>query len=232
MAVIIETSMVPNLVPLMLHFATVLGPAWTVVLFTVEESWTAPPSTSFQRAVGDGHVEVRFLPPGTVLKDVDTVSSFLTKPWLWEQVQSAPRVLFFQSDSIICSKSSLAVEDFIQYDFIGAPIDPKYGEGFNGGLSLRNPSLFLQITREVDFASSGVAFEDQWYYQELRARAERSDSEIALPSPDVAKMFAVETLYSEQPLGYHQPRRWQSERMPQIEEWCPEVNMLIGRRLQ
>jgi hypothetical protein len=39
------------------------------------------------------------------------------------------------------------MEDFLEYDFIGAPIDPDlgFGEGFNGGLSLRNRSLMLDI---------------------------------------------------------------------------------------
>ncbi|KAK1771528.1 hypothetical protein QBC33DRAFT_156269 [Phialemonium atrogriseum] len=219
--------MTPNLIPLMLHFGAVLGPAWKIVLFTLEEHWALPPSPSFRRAVTDQRIEIRFLPPATRFKNSASVSRFLTEPWLWEQVQSAERILLFQSDSIICSKASTTVEDFFAYDFVGAPIAARYGKGYNGGLSLRNPSLFLRITEESSFANSSIKFEDQWFYTEAMARV---GDGVQLPTEDVAKTFAVETIYYETPLGYHQPSRWQAKNIEQIEGWCPESKMLIGRR--
>lgn len=229
MAVVIETQMTANLIPLMLHFSSVLGPTWTVVLFTLEEGWTEPSSPSFRRAVKAGRFEIRFLPPHTILTDSGSVSRFLTSPWIWEQVERAPRILLFQTDSIICSRSGKAVEDFFDYDFVGAPIDEKFGKGYNGGLSLRNPALFLSVVRDSNFAASGAEFEDQWFYSELKARADRGMG-VNLPGQDVAKTFSVETIYYDQPLGYHQAKRWQSENMDQVEEWCPEVKMVIDRR--
>lgn len=223
-AIIIESDMVPNLVPLMLHFATVLGPSWGMLLFTLRERWVSPRSPAFERLQASGRLQVRFLPAGTDLGSSAAVSRFLTGPWLWEQLEAAPRVLLFQSDSVLCAKSEARVEDYLGYDLVGAPIAPVYGDGYNGGLSLRNPRLFLQIVRETDFATSGEKFEDQFFYNELKKRG------ASLPSPDVAKTFSVETVYYETPLGYHQPQRWQEEHMDTIEEWCPEVKMLIGRR--
>lgn len=225
-AVIIESNMIPNLIPVMLHFATVLGPAWGMVLFTLKENWVEPLSAPFQRLQDEGRVEVRFLPEGTKLADSGSVSRFLTSPWVWEQVADAKRVLLFQSDSILCSRSEERVEDYFKYDLVGAPIAEQYGQGFNGGLSVRNPRVFLNITRSVDFATSGHEFEDQYFYSELKkAGAE-------LPTVEAAMTFAVETMYYETPLGYHQPQRWQAAMMANIEEWCPEVKMLIGRRAQ
>ncbi|KAK1762187.1 hypothetical protein QBC33DRAFT_552587 [Phialemonium atrogriseum] len=225
LAVIIETNITSRLMPIMLHFANVLGPTWTVVLFTLEENWVMPSSALFLRAAAERRVETRFLPPGTDLSSSPLVSLFLTKPWLWEQVEWADRILLFQLDSIICSSAAVTVDDFARYDFIGAPIDPQYGEGYNGGLSLRNPRLFLQITKEADFETSPFDYEDSWFYAQAKARAG-----VLLPTEDVAKTFSVETIYTEKPLGYHQPSRWQAHKMAEIEEWCPEVKMLIGRR--
>lgn len=225
-AVIVETNMIPNLIPVMLHFATVLGPAWGMVLFTLKDNWVEPLSAPFQRLQDEGRVEVRYLPEGTELADSGSVSRFLTSPWIWEQVGDAKRVLIFQSDSILCSRSEERVEDYFKYDLVGAPIAEQYGQGFNGGLSVRNPRAFLNVTRSVDFAASGHEFEDQYFYAELkRAGAE-------LPTVEAAMTFAVETMYYETPLGYHQPQRWQAAKMANIEEWCPEVKMLIGRRAQ
>lgn len=224
-AVVIETSMIPNLVPLMLHFGTVLGPHWGVVLYTLAEGWVEPQSPAFQRGLATGHIEVRFLPAGTSLAWSDAVSTFLASPWLWEQLEAIPRVLLFQTDSVLCSRSQSAVEDYFEYDYVGAPIAAQWGHGYNGGLSIRNPKAFLNVTREVDYAASPEKFEDQFFFTELQKRGAN------LPEPDVARTFAVETIYYETPLGYHQPHAWQGERIADIEEWCPEVKMIVGKRV-
>lgn len=224
LAVVIETSIIPNLVPLMLHFSTVLGPNWGMVLFTLQETYIPPLSPAFQRHLESGRIQVKFLPTGTELGNSNQVSAFLTSPWIWEQLQSAKRVLLFQTDSVLCSKSESAVEDYFQYDYVGAPIAAKYGAGYNGGLSIRNPRTFLQVVRETDFKTSGVGWEDQFFYKELQRIG------APMPSEEEAKTFAVETIYYETPLGYHQPQRWQAENMQAIETWCPEVKMLIGKR--
>jgi len=225
-AIIIESVLVPNTIPLILHFAGVLGPRWGIILFVLEETWSPATSAPLLRLQKSGQVEIRFLPAGTVLTDSRSVSRFLTLPWLWEQTVAAERVLMFQADSILCSASEQAVDDYLAYDLVGAPIHEQYGRGYNGGLSLRNPRAYLNITKTVDFASSGHGYEDQFFYEELLRNGAR------LPETDVAKRFSVETIYYETPLGYHQPQRWQGSNMPQIEQWCPEVNLLVGRRAQ
>ncbi|KAK8042454.1 hypothetical protein PG994_012937 [Apiospora phragmitis] len=220
-----DVSASPNLIPTMLHFASVLGPAWSLVLFTLEEHWKMPYSPAFVRAVQRGQIEIRFLPPATELTRSHHVSDFLTRPWIWEHIESAHRVLVFQLDSIICSNSLYTIEAFFEYDFIGAPIDPQYGAGYNGGLSLRNPKLFVAIAKESDFRQSADhEFEDQWFYTEAVKRG------AVLPTQLVAREFSVETIYHDRPLGYHQPQRWQRDKMKEVMDWCLEVGMLVGRR--
>ncbi|KAK6853049.1 hypothetical protein PG995_011600 [Apiospora arundinis] len=165
-----DASASPNLVPVMLHFAAVLGPVWSLVLFAQEEHWKMPHSPAFVRAVQRGQIEIRFLPPATEVTTSQHMSDFLTRPWIWEQVSSAHRVLLFQLDSIICSNSLYTVEAFFEYDFIGAPTEPGHGAGYNGGLSLRNPKLFAAIAKEVDFRQSSEDSEDLWFYAEAVKR--------------------------------------------------------------
>jgi hypothetical protein len=81
-AVVIETQMTANLIPIMLHFSSVLGPTWTIRLYTLEADWTTPPSTAFRRATADGRIDISWLPPATNLSSSTSVSSFLTSPWL------------------------------------------------------------------------------------------------------------------------------------------------------
>ncbi|KAK0739773.1 hypothetical protein B0T21DRAFT_347042 [Apiosordaria backusii] len=151
-AVIVETRLDDAVTPIILHFASVLPPWWTIVIFTLEEHWRMPPSCVFRRAVDDGKVSIQYLAPSTELKESGQVSRFFTKP------------------CILCSRAEVTVDAFVEYDYVGAPIDGRYGQGYNGGLSLRNPNLFLQITKEVDFDQSPDEFEDQWFYKEAMAR--------------------------------------------------------------
>ncbi len=226
---IIDTRIPDNLVPLILHFAMVLGPSWTVVLFTMEAAWEMPASPPFRRAVQAGQVRIQFLPADTNLKKWKTVSWFFTRPWLWEQVQSASRVLLFQTDSIICSNSNKTVDDFLEWDFIGAPISPFLGgHGYNGGLSLRNPKMILDILASPsnDFDElwrtnqTGLYVEDQFFYNKMLALPNAK-----LPDREVAKQFSVESYWYDRPLGFHAPHTWNEDRMDQIWKYCPEVQL-------
>ncbi|KAH8895373.1 hypothetical protein GQ53DRAFT_839020 [Thozetella sp. PMI_491] len=227
-AVLVETRMLDNLVPLLLHFSAVLGSSWHVTLFTLESVWTMPPSARFRRAVEENRVSVQFLPPETKLSEWKHVNFFLTRPWLWEQVQSASRILFFQTDSIICSNSNMTVDDFLEWDFVGAPLNPFFGKGLNGGLSIRNPKMILDILASPsnDFDENWKAnrkelcIEDQWYYNKTREFGGK------LPDVEVARQFAVESLWYDQPLGFHAPRLWNAERMDVIQKYCPEVGLI------
>lgn len=222
-AVVIETNPPYNLVPVTLHFAHVLGPKWTVLIYTMEQNWVMPTSLMFQRAVQAKEIEIRFLPPESDFSDGWKFSAFLASPWLWERLLDAAHVLMFQLDSILCSNSEVQIEDFLEYDFIGAPISEQFGRGYNGGLSLRNPRLFLNITREEQLNT----WEDQFFYAHAEARVKDG---VNLPSAEVAQTFAVETIFYEKPLGYHQATRWQPDRMDEIRAWCPEIGMAGEKR--
>ncbi|RDW60258.1 hypothetical protein BP5796_11864 [Coleophoma crateriformis] len=223
-ATIIEDRPLDTLVPLLLHFSSVLGPEWPIILYTSQD--ILPISRPFQRAINESRITIRALPSEVHFTSQESVSDFLTKPWLWEQLAPAEHVLLFQADSILCSNSALRVDDFLEYDFIGAPINPSYGQGYNGGLSLRNRTMVLDILSSSSWKDEkasaenpndpAIAFEDQWFYNKMVEHG------AVLPSMDVAQTFAVETVFYDTPLGYHQVERWQAENIEKIDRWCPE----------
>lgn len=64
-----------------------------------------------------------------------------------------------------------------------------------------------------------VDMEDQWFYQKMKALGGK------FPTQGVASKFAVETIDSDYPLGYHQVQRYygsNADRMEHINKWCPE----------
>lgn len=228
-AAIIENRPLSNLVPLILHFYAVLGPTWPIVVYTTANNTALfSNSPAFQRHVDAGSIEVRVLPDEITFTHRNAVSAFLTKPWFWEQLAPAGHVLLFQADSILCANAEMSVEDFLEYDFVGAPIDPKYGVGYNGGLSLRNRTMVLDIIAQ---STLDTKFEDQWFFKEMQALPAREDGSpgARLPSRDVAKRFSVETIYDQRPLGYHQVLRWQKQHAAEVDTWCPEHRLCTER---
>lgn len=245
-------SSVPNFVSVVTHFRSMLDSSWVMVVLT-RRDWTVPSSLVFRRYLISGAIKVRFLPPEfDHFPDHASVSLFLTSPWLWETFETVNRLLMFQPDSILCSKANVSVDDFLEWDFIGAPMHPASinsrtgndthephpdAQGFNGGLSIRNPRLFRDIARMYDFTAdlhsgppydelaSFMRLEDHWFMRKLEDTPELMD-EARLPSPNIAGRFSVEDWFWEQPLGYHQPHRWQSDRYDEIVGWCPEVGMI------
>lgn len=211
------------------------------MLFTSENSLLNQ-SIPFQRAVNEGRISLRSLPLDIHFENHRAVSELLTIPWFWEQLAPAGHVLLFQADSILCANSDKRIDDFLEYDFVGAPIDVPaqgnsgHGEGLNGGLSLRNRTMILDIVSESSWKTEMddgtisqegcvtkkpcLKFEDQWFYHKMK---EIPGSR--LPTKEVAATFAVETVWYDRPLGYHQVERWNADKMEQVAAWCPEYKM-------
>ncbi|KAI1879517.1 hypothetical protein JX265_002471 [Neoarthrinium moseri] len=238
-AVIIENRPLENLIPVMLHFHSVLGPEWPLIFYTIPTTSDAlMASAPFSRAVDEGRITIRYLPPEVSFSNHRAVSLFLTEPWLWADLAPYDKILMFQDDSIICSASGARADDFLEYDLIGAPIAPYYGQGYNGGLSIRSRALVLDLLARFSYANdsavpgapANMQFEDQWLYTRMQQLPPRPDGSPAarLPSDEVAGSFAVETVWQDRPFGFHQPVRWQKDNMEKIVQYCPEVGMISG----
>ncbi|CAG8959334.1 hypothetical protein HYFRA_00013104 [Hymenoscyphus fraxineus] len=240
-AAIIETRPLENLGPLILHFSSVLGPNWPIHIFT--EKTDHLQSAALQRAVTLKNLVIHILPSNVTFNTRDAVSEFLTEPWFYEQLAPAGHILHFQADSIICANAPMHIDDFLQYDFTGAPITPEFktAAGYNGGLSLRNRAVMLDIIAKNNWKSEQAAawdpedkstryemrFEDQWFYQKMIDMPPKADGSpyARLPDREEAKKFSVETFWYDTPIGFHQVGRWDiwtEERKKAQEKYCPE----------
>ena len=149
----------------------------------------------------------------------------LTDAKFWKRVRGE-KILFFQIDSVMCSNSPHKVSDFLQYDYVGAPWDlswfsfSKVDLVGNGGFSLRSRSKLLDLLDLVPYKPRMP--EDVWYSQNLR----RVNGSVA--PVNVAKTFAVESIYYERPLGVH--RFHLSCRVQKkLFKTCPESQMIMSR---
>lgn len=258
-AVIMEEDpfAIHNFAAVVTHFRATLTPEWEMVILT-RKGWKIPQSRQLRNLLASGRVKVRFLPEAhNHFPNHPSVSIFLTDPWLWEQFDTVNRMLMFQPDSMVCANANSTIDDFLEWDYIGAPMDPVWvdsirgGEGhephpnaigFNGGLCLRNPRIFRDIARKFKFTDdlnaaedifkmpNFMKFEDHWFMRKFEENPDMVPN-LKIPNYDIAGTFSVETLYFEKPLGFHQPHRWQPGHYADIVEWCPEVGMIYDMEM-
>ncbi|KAJ3024203.1 hypothetical protein HKX48_004476 [Thoreauomyces humboldtii] len=221
-AAIVESRPLKNLLPVILHFSGVLGPDWPIHIFKgpPNEALLAS-SPAIRRLIRSGGIVLHDIPADAKFRDHMEVSEFFAKtPWFWEQLEPfADNVLLFQADAMICANSAYQPEDFLQWDYIGAPIAPLHGAGYNGGFSLRHIPSFLATVRNVNWTEVPDV-EDQWFARHLK-----SIPGVRLPSVEQAAPFAVETVWHDRPMGYHQVKRWWPNRLDEIRDYCPDVSM-------
>lgn len=151
------------------------------------------------------------LPIQIIKKNINNISKpeyslLLANPSFWKQFQ-APYILICQSDSIIFNSN---IEDFIGYDFIGAPwIKPtKKNQLFqgNGGFSLRNKQTMIDISTKypitkipqswkplqfMDHTHKNICPEDVYFNQYI---IRNNNSKI--PDFHTSTLFSIENIKS------------------------------------
>ena len=241
-AVITDTQYTSRLIPLILHFHAVLGPSWPIVFYTSQEAVTQhfqpeseKGSAIWRSAVEEGRVKVRTIPEEYNLTSRDGVNIYLSRPWLWEQLAPAQHVLVFQADAILCANAHRTVDDFFEWDWIAATLDDTK-HLYNGGLSLRNRTMILDILREGNNwereTASGewtMGGEDVWFSTKMDQRGAH------LPEQRVALQFACQhdwhISHEKEPLGYHKVHKNVPGHLDEIARWCPEISLAAPGKL-
>ncbi|KAJ3132667.1 hypothetical protein HDU90_006719 [Geranomyces variabilis] len=174
-------------------------------------------TTKLGRYLKNGSMNITVIPEQFSLGVSHGYSQFAASPWLWEQL-AEEHILLFQADSVLCSNSELDLEDFTQYDYIGAA--PLGETWMNGGLSMRKRSTMLEITRTVPF-NKDQDEEDVWF-----SHAVAAFPGAVIPSSETANTFSVGNVFSDRPFAMHKPRNAHGgigdARMKALFEWCPE----------
>lgn len=142
----------------------------------------------------------RFIPkdwPVYWLKNEATTTAadynrLLTSKRLWRNLPE--KVLIFQHDSMILREG---IEDFLEWDFIGADI-PNIPGCMNGGFSLRDSKAMLKVIDNIPYQGMSVhGNEDIYFVNGLRQLSGW------LPTKEETQKFSVETEYHLGSIGYH-----------------------------
>ena len=125
-------------------FSDRLGSAWRIHLLITEDlvETLLNMSSLISEEVASGRFLITPKQKGTRRLYARTC----TYPEYWEMLQG-DRLLVFQSDSVPCSGSNHEIDEFFDYDYVGAPWVYNDHEGGNGGLSLRNRTAVISMLK-------------------------------------------------------------------------------------
>lgn len=170
-ALLIENRSNPILSPLLLHFMSVVPPDWRFrFMGSVESVKHINSSRAIRDAVDSGKLDLTYIPANMTTGSQEEISTFLTTLWLYETVlQPAEWLLVFQTDSMLCSNSRQSLNNWLDYDWVGAPWNPNGRFGGNGGLSLRRVSRIIDVLRNQK-RIPGTEPEDVWLTERLGHR--------------------------------------------------------------
>lgn len=170
-ALLIENRVNPILAPLLLHFISVVPPDWRFrFMGSVDSVEYLNKSMAIREHVAMGKLDLTYIPANMSTASQELISRFLTNLWLYEVVlQPAEWLLVFQTDSILCANSRQTLNDYLEFDWVGAPWNPHGRFGGNGGLSLRRVSAIIDVLRNQE-RIPGSEPEDVWLTERLGHR--------------------------------------------------------------
>ncbi|KAA8572415.1 hypothetical protein EYC84_003037 [Monilinia fructicola] len=170
-ALLIENRVNPILAPLMLHFMSVVPPDWRFrFMGSVESVALMNSSRAIRQHVDSGKLDLTYIPANMTTGSQEEISRFLTNLWLYETVlQPAEWLLVFQTDSMLCANSRQSLNNWLEYDWVGAPWNPHGRFGGNGGLSLRRVSAIIDVLRN-QVREDNSQPEDVWLTDRLGHR--------------------------------------------------------------
>jgi hypothetical protein len=151
------------------------------------------------RLESSGKLQILDLPSNYSLSSRESISQMFTDLHLYRDILApAEHLLVWQPDSIFCANAPKTLNDFLEWDWIGAPWSKTATYGGNGGLSLRKVSRILHVLEKQRRPYGDGALEDLWLTDRLHALPGSK-----MPIANVSKTFSVESVWDETPLGYH-----------------------------
>ncbi|KAI4603509.1 hypothetical protein KJ359_003321 [Pestalotiopsis sp. 9143b] len=235
-ALLIEPRPLPHLVPQLLHMITVVPPDWRFVFIGSKKSIISVGrsyATKHQQAIGK--LDLVMLPEPWDIRSKEGVYRTLTDARFYNEfLPGAEWLLKFESDSILCANSESSLNDWLHWDWAGAPRTADDRFSGNGGLSLRRVSAIQRVLKFQE-RTNDTGPEDEWFGTRL----------WVLPGAKVASgtdgQLAVEDTYIPNPMGYHvrdggnnlHDAVWQDPTQRKaIFEYCPELSLIMNMKLE
>ena len=119
-------------------------------------------------------------------------NTLLTSTSFYEKIPTET-FLVFQTDSMICPKDKKLIDNYLNYDYVGAPWAHHNQEVGNGGFSLRKKSKALQKIKNCPYNGEN---------EDLYFSSDKCEG-LLKPNFNKAKLFSNESIYTKHSFGVH-----------------------------
>lgn len=122
-ALLIEGRPIPHLVPQLLHMISVVPPDWRFKFIGTNKSvMSVSRSFATQYQALNGKLDLVVLPKPWKVDSKEDVYRLLTDLRFYnDHLSEVEWMLKFESDSIMCANSGDTLDDWLHYDWAGAP---------------------------------------------------------------------------------------------------------------
>ncbi|CAF1042582.1 unnamed protein product [Didymodactylos carnosus] len=225
-AIIVELRSLPVTIAVIHNIISHIPYEWPILIFHSEQNLNFITNSTLQKYIQSHKISLRQLEKLSTNNTDDYRvwhrywNTLFTSKTFWLNIP-AEKILVFQTDTIMCSNSPHHIEDFLHYDYIGAPWHLKLNYpqlGGNGGFSLRSKIKTLELLEKLKYDYS--LNEDGFYSQNLYL------VNASLPTRDIAKTFSVETVFYPNPMAIHLEKGFDVNEAKLLCFNCPEIQMI------
>lgn len=236
LAILVEPRPLPHLVPQILHMIAVVPPDWKFLfigsnqsVISVGRAW----ATKHQQKIGK--LDLITMPDPWQINSKEGVYRTMTDLRFYDEfLPGVEWLLKYEHDSILCANAPVSLNQWLSWDWTGAPRSPTDRFSGNGGLTMRRVSAIRRVLA-IQSRLNNSDPEDEWFGRRV----------LVLPGAKVASaahgQFAVEDTYISQPMGFHvreggmvlPPAVWKNRTQRQeIFTYCPELAIIMDMKLE
>ena len=170
--------------------------------------------------------------PKELVASRESYSRLMTNATWYRNLPGGDMILIFHTDSVACSKPKRNMREYLKYDLAAPPwpLEWNTGTAGKGGFSLRRKSAMIAHIERYEKLIPGMKEMHPPIHPEDVFFA-KSDV-LHYPSRHDLQEFAVEHVFSEAPLGVHQP--WHalskvgSHQRDLLTKNCPELQLVVS----
>lgn len=169
--------------------------------------------------------KVNFIEMPVGVFDARSYNALLLSEEFWNSLACKSKILFFQTDALICNNSKYNIYNFLNFDYIGSLWPRKrpvgiIADGGNGGLSLRDWEGSVECLRRFP-ATQWKGGEDGYFAFHLELLGYR------VAPPAQCARFSTQHEFFEESWGVHKPSTLKPADRDRFFEYCPEARELI-----
>jgi len=197
-ALLVESRIFENTEFILRQFSRFLPEDFTMQLYVTRNVYSEYNELCIKLNNG---IQLILLPNEFNLESVDDYNNILLNISFWNMFIEFDRVLLFQMDTMIYRNG---IEKFYEYDYIGAPWDPKFkicnSNVGNGGLSIRNVKACINCLSKIKIKikDEEKIAEDVFFSKAMLILGYK------IPDIKTASLFSIEDyMHNEECFGSH-----------------------------